>query len=322
MSDQTMAGLRSRLTSLGEHASLWKGLGLFILAIVVLYYPIGMLMVHKVDDDLNFSPAEATEPNQSHAVTVAAALIDRETRVYSWTANEPFFMPASALDNMPNFQQGIIHGVSRFAIEMADQIGRTRGSSAVDADLEKAAGLLKYPGNVWMWDPSTSWAPTAPSERQYQAAERALVSYNQRLAAGQAAFERRADNLQATLDRVSKDLGSQSAVIDAYVVESDWPLFKFTADDVFYGNKGRLYAYALLMKALGADFAGLIAERELSGAWEQMVASLNSAAALDPLIVVSASPDSMILPSHLTAQGFYLLRARTQLTEIISILAK
>ena len=29
---------------------------------------------------------------------------------------------------------------------MTDQIGRSRGSSEVDSDLDKASGLLKYPG--------------------------------------------------------------------------------------------------------------------------------------------------------------------------------
>ena len=33
-------------------------------------------------------------------------------------------------------------------------------------------------------------------------------------------------------------------------------------------------------------------------------------------------PDAQMVPSHLTAQGFYLMRARTQLYEVINILLK
>ena len=53
-----------------------------------------------------------------------------------------------------------------------------------------------------------------------------------------------------------------------------------------------------------------------------MLASLKQAASMDPLVVVNGRPDGFIGPSHLAALGFYLLRARTQLREIINILQK
>ena len=43
---------------------------------------------------------------------------------------------------------------------------------------------------------------------------------------------------------------------------------------------------------------------------------------LQPLVVVNGRADSQFLPSHLAAQGFYLLRARTQLREIRDILLR
>ncbi|MFQ5958119.1 MAG: DUF2333 family protein, partial [Alphaproteobacteria bacterium] len=165
----------------------WRWLSWTVLAVVLVYYPAGMAWVHRIDDDTGFAaPADSAPAGASVAVATAAALIDREVNRNRWTANDPFFMPTAALDNMPNFQQGIIAALSRFAIELTDQIGRTRGSSEVDADLEKAAGLLKYSGTVWIFDLSTSWAPTASSEAQYRSAMRALAHYNERLAAGEA----------------------------------------------------------------------------------------------------------------------------------------
>ena len=97
-------------------------------------------------------------------MALTADLVDREINTHRWVANDPFFMPGSMLDNMSNFQQGIVAGLSRFAIELADQVARTRGSSQVDSDLNNAAGLLRYPGTVWIFDLSTSLAPTASSE--------------------------------------------------------------------------------------------------------------------------------------------------------------
>ena len=299
-----------------------KGTGLAIVAALLLYYPVGMAWIYRINDDTEFTVApEELAGGASRAVAITAALIDREVNDTRWTANDPFFLPAAALDNMPNFQQGIVAALSRFAIELTDQIGRTRGSSEVDPDLDKASGLLKYPGTVWHFDLSTSLAPTASSEAQYRAAMRALESYNARLAAGEATFDRRADNLLATLDRITADIGSSSAALDRHIREHSG-LFDTKGDDLFYGVKGRLYAYYLLLRELGQDYAKVIDERELTAVWEQMLGSFRAAAELDPLVVVNAAPDGQTFPSHLAVQGFYVLRARTQLKEVANILLK
>ncbi len=291
---------------------------LFVFAL--LYYPVGMMIVHKVDDQI---PLDVdVQPGQSRSVAIAARLIQRETDIHPWVANDPWFLPGAALDNMPNFQQGIVYALSRFAIEMSDQIGRTRGSSEVDSDLDKAAGLLKYAGDVWVWDFSVSLAPTAPSDSQYRAARRSLISYNDRLARGEATFDTRADNLQTTLERIAADLGSGSAVIDTYILENSGSLIDFHADDIYYRNKGRLYAYYLLLEALRTDFKDVIGEKDVTKAWDQMLQSLKIAASAQPLVVINGDPDSFWRPSHLTSQGFYLLRARTQLKEVANILLK
>jgi hypothetical protein len=300
----------------------WGGRALLLLLVAAaLSYPIGMLWLNRIDDDPNFQAPE-TPPGASRAVALAVALIKREVEDHGWPSNDPFFMPGWALDNMPNYQQGIVSALARFAIEMTDQIGRVRGTSQADPDLEKAAGLLRYSPTVWIFDLSTSWAPTASSEQQYLAAAKALENFNSRLARGQAVFERRADNLLGTLDRIAADLGSASAILDAQVQEHSGDWVDFQADDIFYATKGRLYAYGLLLRDLGTDFEPVIAERDLEAAWAQMLETFRTAAELNPWVVVNGRPDALIRPSHLAAQGFFLLRARTQLREITNILQK
>jgi hypothetical protein len=296
--------------------------GLGLLVVLAIYYLGGALWLDQVDADPDFGLPSSAPEGGSRSVAVAADLIDREINSHRWVANDPFFMPGSLLDNMPNFQIGIIAALSRFALELGDQIARTRGSSQIDQDVNTAVGLLKYPGTIWIFDFSTSFAPTASSESQYRRAMRALRDYNQRLAQGQAVFETRADNLQATLDRMTADLGSASAAIDRGVTERPgwWP--DFGADDLFYADKGRLYAYYLLLRALGVDFDKVIKERDLGAAWTQMLESFREAATLQPWVVVNGDPASQFLPSHLASQGFFLLRARTQLKEITNILLK
>jgi len=301
----------------------WLRRGAIILAVfLLLYYPIGAIWAHKVDDTLDFQIQSDVLPGQSRAVAMTADLIDREVNQNGWVANAPFFMPPAILDNMPSFQKGVVAALARFAFELTDQLGRTRGSSEADADLQSAAGLLQYPGDVWIWDPTVSLAPTATSEAQYRRAMRALRSYNARLAEGDATFQKRADNLQATLDRIALDIGSTSAVLDRHVMERSGFPIDTQADDLFYFTKGQVYGYYLILGELGRDFEALIAERELDDAWREMTDSMAQTVGLDPWVVMDGAPDSQFVPSHLAAQGFYVLRARTQLREITSILLK
>lgn len=135
-------------------------------------------------------------------------------------------------------------------------------------------------------------------------------------------FERRADNLQALLDRIANDTGSDSAVIDHHIIEKAGDLFDSRCDDIFYFNKGRLYANYLLLRELGVDFEGIIRDKGLTNAWNGTVETFRIAAQLDPWVVWNGYPDGFLIPNHLAAQGFYLLRARTQLREISNILLK
>ena len=76
------------------------------------------------------------------------------------------------------------------------------------------------------------------------------------------------------------------------------------------------------MRELGKDFEGIIREKGLTNAWNGTVETFRIAAELDPWVVWNGYPDGFLIPNHLAAQGFYLLRARTQLREISNILLK
>ena len=292
---------------------------LVFFGLLVAYYLGGMIWVHKIDDNANYSLVEPVDGG-SRAVAMAAALITREVDENRWTANDPFFMPAALLDNMPHYQQGIVYAMSRFAVEMSDQIGRARGSSQVDPALDRAAGLLRYPGDRWIFDFSASLAPVASSESQYRSAAQALREYNARLAAGNAVFERRADNLLGTIDRIAADVGSSSAIIAEHLQSGGGFLIDPVADDIFYSIKGRMYGYYMILRELRADFAGVIESAGVETVWDEMLTSMREGVELSPLVVVSGDADSQVLPSHLAGQGFYLLRARTQLREISNVL--
>ena len=315
-------GRRSTASAPSSRAgTAWRWTWRALVVALLLYYPVGAIVIEDIDDDPQFA-ARNVAPGESRAVATAADLVTREVDVHTWTPMMPFFMPSGLLDNMPNFQRGIMSALGRFSTELMDQVGRVRGSSQIDRDLEQARGFLNEQPNIWIWQPSVSLMPSATSAQKYRAGRDKLVAYNKRLAAGQAVFERRADNLQALLDRIASDIGSDSAVIDQHVIEKAGDLFDAKCDDIFYFNKGRLYVYYLLMRDLGSDFQNVIRDRELTNAWNGTVETFRVAAQLDPWIVWDGYPDGLVIPNHLLAQGFYLLRARTQLREISSILLR
>jgi hypothetical protein len=121
--------------------------GLIVLVLLLmLYYPVGMFMLHNVDSDPDFALTNSSRG--SNAVAVSVALIDREVVQNGWVSNDPVFKPGAFLDNMSNYQTGIISAIARFSFELVDQLGRTRGSSAVDPDLKEVSGLLQYAGGT------------------------------------------------------------------------------------------------------------------------------------------------------------------------------
>lgn len=314
-------GFRSGGADRGRLWRLVRWTAILLLVVVVLYYPVGMALTQKINDDPDFA-APPVGDGASQSVAIAAALIDREVNGTAWPANDPFFLPGWALDNMPNFQIGIRDAVKRFAIELQDEIGRNRGTSAMDSDLQAAAGSLNYRPDVWVWDPGNSLMPTATTEEQYRQGVRALLAYNVRLAQGKAAFERRADNLLATLDKIGKDLGAASDRTSRQIDQESGAWIDFHADDVFYQNKGLLYADALILRDLGKDFADVLKEKGALNIWDRMVASMMEGAQLRPWIVINGRPDALMQPNHLAAQGFYLIRARAQLEELNDVLIK
>ena len=276
-------------------------------------------LAHQIDNDPDFRAADVPK-NGSVAVATAAALIDREVNINGWTPNDPVIAPAAVLDNMPNFQAGVMKSVGRFSFELLDQIARTRGSSSADPDLERATGFLQFPPDIWVWEPARSLLPTVPSESQYRQGLAALESYNERLSRGEAVFERRADTFAGTLSRISADLGSQTAQLER-AQQTGWWIFSRTADDVFYQNKGMLYGYYVALAALGEDFAPIIRERSLGLVWGQALESLRQGSQLQPGVILNGDRDRSIFANHLAMQGFYMKRAILQLEEAVSVLA-
>jgi hypothetical protein len=338
-----LAGFRGWIPEVRERLSLRRGrssrlgtaltLGLGGVAVLVAAFWIVFFLEYRIDDDPTLAPDPAFAGG-SIAVATAATLMDQEIRHTVWAPNKPWFYPIAHSTNMINYQRGIQYATARWAVEMSDLLGRERGSGEADQDLITAAGRFKF-------DPSAFLLPSAVS--QYKEGIAALLSYNRRLAAGEAKYDRIASNLSVFLDRVSKDLGSQSATIELMVLTpadfteaekahlsdmqravlaTNGGYFDRRASETFFATKGQMYAYYMLLKAMGEDYHDILVEKNALQHWENMLLSLRSGATLRKFFIANGTPGSYVVPSDIAVQGFFLLRTDKQLKELADILNK
>lgn len=298
--------LRSRLK--GFLASWWKWLLGAFAALIFLYYPLGGWMVHKIDTTTDYEIN--TAQNQSATVEMMAFLVRREVSDKIWTPNLPFIFPSYFLDNMPNFQLGLMSAVSNTATAMSKRMEKPIASQD-DRPLQTAAKLLNYPGTIWMFSPTNKLTPVPSAGNQYKKARKQLIAYNRDLRNGNIPFYKSPSDLRYFVSRMTADLWKSNAKLETAVREksSDW--FDFQADNIFYYQKGKLYGYYLLFKALGRDYKEVIVNSDLYQPWTQMLSALEQGALLSPSVVRNGSPGSVTAPNHLAQLGWYTLKAAT-----------
>ncbi|OYR22123.1 DUF2333 family protein [Brucella thiophenivorans] len=275
-------------------------------------------------------PTTARKCSPSAIAEVAADLTDFNVNQNAWISSMLLYKlgffgvdwdRTPFLDNKASFQRGINAAVRRTSIELVDNIGRLRGTSQIDGDLQKARGNLQFTEDAWYFGLSP-FGPKSPTPTYYRSAIKELRSFNTRLENCQATFDARADNLIQFVDRIASDLGSTSAILKdrAENYHSGW--FDTRADDRFWFAYGQLYAYYGLLRAAHSDFRGVLAEKHLDGVWDEMERQMRSALDMQPFIVSNGSPDAWFTPSHLTTMGFYILRVRSNLVDVKQVLER
>ena len=266
--------------------------------------------------------------SRSVIVDVVADLIDFNVNRNAWISSTLLYkmgffgVPWDStpfLDNKASFQRGIQQAVQRTALELVDTLGRRRGTSAADPDLELARGRIQYDQYTWYFS-TNPFGPIRTTPSAYREGLERLHAFNDRLEACDAVFDPRADNLIRFVDRVAADIGSTSAALRDRADRSNAGWFDTRADNQFWFTYGQLYAYYGILKAAHADFADIIESRQLEDVWTTMEDQLRDTLELQPTIVSNGREDGWIMPSHLTTVGFYLLRVRSNLVEIRSIL--
>ena len=300
--------------------SWWHVLTIGILAFAFLYYPLGSWLIHHIDKTTDYEITR-TPTKQSATIETAAFLINREVNDKLWTPNLPFFYPSFFLDDMPNFQLGIIDSLAVSVSAMAHRLPVTT-ETGTTSHLQKAAELLNYPGTVWMFSPDNKLLPAPSSTRQYREARRQLIKYNKALADGSAVFHPNADDLVYILERISRSLQHAEKSLSAHIREHSTDWYDTKADNIFYLNQGKAYGYYLMLKALGTDYQTLIVDNGQYENWTKLLGALREAVELSPSLVRNAELDSIFAPNHLNSLGFYILKAQNIIYQINAALAK
>ena len=223
------------------------------------------------------------------------------------------------LDNKANFQRGVNEAVRRATVELVDTLGRMRGTSGINNNLQSARSNMQYGEEIWYWSFSPFGART-PTPALYRAAINDLTNYNKELSTCAATFDARADNLREFLDRIASSLGSTSDILRERSENHGGGWFDTRADDRFWFAFGQLYGYNAILAGTRADFANVIKERNLGPLWDRLQGQFKSALKIQPAIISNGAEDGWIMPTHLATMGFYVLRVRSNIQEIRDVL--
>lgn len=287
---------------------------------LLLYYPLGALLTDKIDRDTSLEITVGSS-KQSQTVETISFLINREVNDKIWTPNLPFFFPASILDNMPNYQLGIINGLSKFTAAFEKRLN-TGVPDRENSHLYKAASLLRYSGTIWMFDPHNKIKPVPSAGSQYRKARRQLIKYNQSLNADKNVFNKNPRDLSYILKKTDLNLALSNRQLAAAIRENSSNLTDFKADDVFYYNQGKAYAYYMLLRALGHDYKNVIVDFGQYQKWTSATKALEEACAIRPLIVRNGELNSIIAPNHLSYLNAGILKARNIIDAVANDLTR
>ncbi len=284
----------------------------------------------------------------SQTVKMQQALIDIIVNRNDWAPAAPMYTigvfglvdwaDTPWFDNKAAFQLGVLDILRRIGLELTDTMGRVRGTSAADSDLQGAQSRLRVNERAWIFnnpfDPQLNTISVAAGA-SYRGAIGLYDRYNARLASCEALFDVRADSLRTVLDRMSKDLGSttdqlaqrgQGEIYDPNTNQfvqgpgNNRGWFDFRADNVFHRARGQMFALHGLMQGVRADYREVIERRDLVDIWNRMEAHIAEAAALEPLIVSNGRADGILMPNHLAAMSDAMFRARSNMVELREVL--
>lgn len=244
--------------------------------------------------------------------------------------------PGVLLDNMPNWEYGVLVQARDMALAMRNDFSRSQSQSSEDKDLINAATKLHTDSKLWV---------LPPAESQYRDSIKSIHSYLKRLGDDNeidAQFFSRADNLVDWLQLVKKRLGSLSQRLSASVgkeqlntdlagdaeakqstpnaaskyIKTGW----FEIDDVFYEARGQTWALIHLLKAVEVDFVSILQKKNAMISLRQIIRELEGTqqAMWSPIILNGKGFG--FVTNHSLVMASYISRANAALIDLERLL--
>lgn len=291
----------------------WQTVLICLISFLFFYYFLGSQLAENIDTATEYTLPKEKSVKMQTAQTMAF-LIKREVDDKMWTPNLPPLFPAYVLDNMPNFQTGIVAAVRdiNVALRRMESI-----DEAQQDDLHKAHKMLSYAPNIWILSKQSSLSLAPSSNTQYRKAAKYLQKFNMR-----ADFMPQPQNLARILAQMSKKISSRTQKNEEHWREHSGDFLDTQADNIFYYNRGYAFSLWQISKALGADFKDIIVGYGAYTDWTYLLSSLQQAARFSPLVVRNGKFDGLLSPNHLIVQNFYLMRAVAAIERIRTTLAR
>jgi len=280
------------------------------------------------DEEEKETETAAQTCRRSLVVDATADLVDFNVNQNAWISSMLLYKlglfgldwdKTPYFDNKAAFQRGVNQAIRRTTIELVDTLGRVRGTSQIDADLQNARGALQFDEYTWYFGLSP-FGPKTPTPSFYRSAIKDLNKFNDRLETCEAVFDARADNLLQFVDRIANDIGATSAILRERSENYNSGWFDTRADDRFWFAYGQLYGYYGILSAARVDFADVIEERRLTALWDELEEQLRASLRIRPFIISNGAEAGWLMPSHLATLGFYILRVRSNLVELRLVL--
>lgn len=322
---------------------LWRGVGL-----VVAFYIVGVVALmwwwsyepalFDVVATTHARAASKNEPVVTGSVTTSTLMTSAQTLLDKrggYISNDKF-PPGLLMDNVPNWEFGVLTATRDLAREMRNKFARSQSQSEEDVDLKEADPLFSSPNDRWLL-PS--------SENQYRKAIAHVDGYFTRLGKNDpngAQFYARADNLADYLDLVSSRLGSLSQRLSASVgqlrLEGDAPIDGATpatgkgqqmvrtpwskVDDIFYESRGYTWALLEQLQAMQVDFGPTLERKNAMVSLEQIIRELEEAQKpVHSPIILNGSPFGFFA-NHSLVMANYISRANAAVIDLRELLKR
>lgn len=246
--------------------------------------------------------------------------------------------PGVWLDNMPNWEFGVLVQLRDLSRAMRRDIARSQSQSAEDPDLIIAEPQFHFDSGSWAI-PST--------EAEYRRGIAALKRYLNRLSnpeQANAQFYARADNLanwladlETRIGSLSRTLGEsvgKASVSDAVAnVDMDNPLQEETGavdvktpwtkiDDVFYEARGSSWALLHIFRAIEVDFREVLQDKNAMSSVKQVIIELEGAQGPMWSPVVLNGNGFGVLANHSLTMAAYLSRASAAISDMCDLLSR